>query len=228
VRLYCQFRNLFAAGSFALVGARFGTLVSGTRILGWLTAATVIGGVAHAATIQPTSVTASSEFTTGFDGAAVNTINGSGLPIGFSPASAHDGYSTGNHWTTASDTAPTASFINWFFAVPQTLDRMYVWNKTSSPGAAAADASSKLSMSTRRRDIVVYRDRRSHNQSRRRQVWRRRAVQDDEVSPQRPTIAARCSTSPSISATSPSPVTNIADVATSGYIHGVWGRASGN
>jgi hypothetical protein len=117
--------------------SRFGTLVLGAQVIGLLTAAAVTAAVAEAATIQPTSVTASSEFIIGFDGAAVHTIDGSGLPIGFTPASTHDAYASGNHWTTNSGTVPSASFINWFFAAPQTLDRMYVWNHQSTTPTAA-------------------------------------------------------------------------------------------
>lgn len=80
--------------------------------------------------IQPDTAVASSEFISGFDGRAVNTINGSGLPAGFGPADVHADYGSGNHWTTLSGN-PTEQFIIWGFAIPQFLDTIYIWNHLS-------------------------------------------------------------------------------------------------
>ena len=99
-----------------------------------LLATTVLFSVSsetRAAFIQPSSAVASSEFTNGFNGQAVNTINGSGLPSGFGPASAHAAYASGNHWSTATATAPTTQFITWGFTTAQTLDTIYIWNHQS-------------------------------------------------------------------------------------------------
>ncbi len=85
----------------------------------------------RAAFIQPSSAVASSEFTAGFNGQAVNTINGSGLSAGFGPASTHAAYASGNHWATASGTIPTTQFITWGFTTAQTLDTIYIWNHQS-------------------------------------------------------------------------------------------------
>lgn len=87
--------------------------------------------------IQPDSAVASSEFTAGFDGRAVNTINGSGLPAGFGPADAHADYASGNHWTSNAGTTPTDQSITWGFAAAQTLDAIYIWNHRSNVPPAA-------------------------------------------------------------------------------------------
>jgi len=84
--------------------------------------------------IAPDSVTASSEFTAGFDGAAINTINGSGLPGAFTLSSSHAAYASGNHWTTTGGN-PVGEFIVWSFASPKLLSAMHVWNHQSSPNA---------------------------------------------------------------------------------------------
>lgn len=90
----------------------------------------------HAAFIQPSSAVGSSEFTAGFNAAAVNTIDGSGLPAGFGPDTVHAAYASGNHWTTATGTTPLSQFITWGFSAPQTLEAMYVWNHRSTPPPA--------------------------------------------------------------------------------------------
>jgi hypothetical protein len=91
---------------------------------------------AEAGFIQPNAAVASTQFTAGFDGQAVNTINGSGLPPGFGPTNAHAPYASGNHWTTTGG-PPTAEFITWSFTTPQVLDTIYIWNhQSTSPPAA--------------------------------------------------------------------------------------------
>lgn len=90
----------------------------------------------EAGLIQPNSAVASTEFTAGFDGRAVNTINGAGLPPGFGPTDAHAAYASGNHWTTTGG-PPTAAFITWSFTTPQVLDTIYLWNHQSTLPTAA-------------------------------------------------------------------------------------------
>lgn len=86
---------------------------------------------AHAYLVRPTSAVASSQFTASFDGRAVNTINGSGLPEKFCPNSVHADYTNGNHWTSAASTNPTAQFITWGFDASTTLDAIHIWNHRS-------------------------------------------------------------------------------------------------
>jgi hypothetical protein len=85
----------------------------------------------YADLVQPDVVLASSEFTAGFDGLAMNTINGSGLPVGFGPGDTHAAYVSGNHWTSNLQTIPTDQFINWGFNTPQTLTAIHIWNHQS-------------------------------------------------------------------------------------------------
>lgn len=96
-----------------------------------LVAVSQIGPQARAGFIQPDTATASSEFSAGFDGLAVNTINGSGLPSVFGPSDAHASYVSGNHWTTNSGTTPTSQSIDWGFTTPLALDTIYIWNHQS-------------------------------------------------------------------------------------------------
>ena len=87
---------------------------------------------ANAAFIRPNTVSNfSSQFSSGFNGLAVNTINGSGMPVGFDENNVHAPYTSGNHWTTNSSTTPTNGFIEWGFNTPQDLSAMYVWNHQS-------------------------------------------------------------------------------------------------
>ena len=91
----------------------------------------------QAALVQPDSALASSEFTAGFDGTAMNTIDGSGLPVSFTTSDAHGPYVTGTHWTTTLEEPPTDQSITWGFSTPQTLSHIYIWNhlSTSSPAS---------------------------------------------------------------------------------------------
>jgi hypothetical protein len=86
--------------------------------------------------IQPDTAIASSQFTSGFDGLAGNTINGSGLPPAFGPGDPHADYASGNHWTTTGG-PPTSEFITWGFTTPQTLGTIYIWNHRSTTPTAA-------------------------------------------------------------------------------------------
>lgn len=98
----------------------------------WLLAllAPVIIPCAKAEFIQPDSATASTEFSGGFDGMAINTINGSGLPGSFTPSDSHGDYASGNHWVSTLGT-PTNQFIVWGFSTPQALNTIYIWNHRS-------------------------------------------------------------------------------------------------
>ncbi len=83
----------------------------------------------QAVVIKPTGATASSEFSSAFG--AARTIDGSGLTSPTAINEAHADYAFNNHWTTASGTNPTAQFIDWTFAAPQTIGALYVWNHRS-------------------------------------------------------------------------------------------------
>jgi hypothetical protein len=70
----------------------------------------------------------SSEFNANY--VAENTLNGSGLPVGFLPSDSHADYAVQNHWTTVSSD-PTLAFIEWGFSVPTDLGTIYLWNHRS-------------------------------------------------------------------------------------------------
>ena len=106
-----------------------------TTAVAFLVAVSAAPGSAYSAVIQPNSATPSSEFTSGFDGRAVHTIDASGLGPGFTPATPHDAYASGNHWTT-DGSGPTDEFITWGFTTPQTLDTIYIWNHQSTTPTA--------------------------------------------------------------------------------------------
>jgi hypothetical protein len=80
--------------------------------------------------VQPDTAVPSSEFTSGFDGSALHTIDGSGLPAGFGPADAHAAYVSGNHWTIGV-VPPETQSITWGFSSPQVLGAIYIWNHQS-------------------------------------------------------------------------------------------------
>ena len=96
-----------------------------------------MGATARAEFIQPDTATASTEFTGIFDGRAIHTINGSGLPTNFTPADAHADYATANHWVTTGAGAPTNEFIIWGFSTPAALNTIYLWNHRSTLPTAA-------------------------------------------------------------------------------------------
>ena len=99
-----------------------------------------LGASAEAAVnlLAPDTAVASSQFSAGFDGLAVNTINGSGLPLGFfGPGDAHAAYASGNHWTTTTAQPPTSQFITWGFTTPKSLDSIVIWNHQSTTPPAA-------------------------------------------------------------------------------------------
>jgi hypothetical protein len=87
-------------------------------------------GSAWAQLIRPDSATAGSEFSALYD--IGNAIDGSGLPPGFTLASAHAVYTTNNHWTTANGAiAAGTAFAVFSFSTPQTLSQFHLWNHQS-------------------------------------------------------------------------------------------------
>jgi hypothetical protein len=91
---------------------------------------------AFSSVIQPnTIVGVSTQFSAGFDGLAINTINGSGLPAAFTFSDPHALYTSGNHWTTTGGN-PLNEWIRWGFTTAQTLDKIYIWNHQSSSASA--------------------------------------------------------------------------------------------
>jgi MYXO-CTERM domain-containing protein len=94
-----------------------------------------LASVASAQLFQPTSATATSEFSASYD--IGNVIDGSGLPANFTPASVHGTYNVNNHWTTApgalNQNNAAASF---FFSDPVTIGTFHMWNHLSNGVAA--------------------------------------------------------------------------------------------
>lgn len=97
--------------------------------------AVVFATAAQAATFTANSATASSAFSSGY--AAVNTINGTGMPVGFGPSDVHATYAFGNHWTTVFNDTVGAN-ITWGFTAPKTLGGIYIWNHLSNGVASNA------------------------------------------------------------------------------------------
>lgn len=93
-----------------------------------------LAGASHASAqsvvlITPISATASSEWNSSY---SINhTINGSGLPLGFTIDTPHADYSTGNHWTTG-DNKIVGEFANFDLGTEQSLTQLYLWNHRSS------------------------------------------------------------------------------------------------
>jgi hypothetical protein len=83
---------------------------------------------ARAALIIPDTATASSEFNANY--LAVNTINGSGMPIGYDTDSAHADYAVLNHWTTSTGDV-IGAWIDWGFDTPATLGQIFIWTHRS-------------------------------------------------------------------------------------------------
>lgn len=98
-------------------------------VLAAVTTAPVFGALIQPDVASPSSI-ASNSYRAEF------TIDGSGLPTGFTPASVHAAYTTGNHWTT-DGTNPLAESILWGFNTAQTLNTIYIWNHQSTAGHAA-------------------------------------------------------------------------------------------
>jgi hypothetical protein len=80
-------------------------------------AATVVSatwiGSAMGAMVRPDSATAGSTFSGLYD--IGNAIDGSGLPVGFTPADAHADYAVNNHWTTTSGAVQAGTAWASFF-----------------------------------------------------------------------------------------------------------------
>lgn len=95
-----------------------------------LTVAAMAAGAQAQTLVSPDSATAQSEFSTAYH--IENAIDGTGLPVGFTPADAHDIYRVDNHWTTGGNPGfPTSA--TFFFNAPQTLGTFYLWNHQSNP-----------------------------------------------------------------------------------------------
>ncbi len=89
-----------------------------------------IASFASAQMIAPDSATAASEFSAAY--LITNTINGTGLPAGFTPLSEHGTYVQNNHWTTqAGALAAGNARASFFFNTPQTLSSFNMWNHRS-------------------------------------------------------------------------------------------------
>lgn len=90
----------------------------------------VCAAASQAVMIRPDSATALSQFSSGYD--IGNAIDGSGLPLGFTPNSVHATYASGNHWTTASNAinngTAKATFV---FNNDVTIGTYYMWNHLS-------------------------------------------------------------------------------------------------
>ncbi|NRA28823.1 MAG: PEP-CTERM sorting domain-containing protein [Parvularculaceae bacterium] len=102
------------------------------RIISSVVAATAVAFGAQsfaAGLINADDVSASSQFNGQFS--PFYTIDGSGLPVGFDETSIHDDYALDNHWTTSRTGGPVGQNITWFFANPQALSGMWVWNHLS-------------------------------------------------------------------------------------------------
>lgn len=104
----------------------------------------------NAAFIRADTAVASSEYNlsnSGFNGEALNTINGSGMPIGFDQTDVHSAYVSGNHWTTLP--SDTQRSITWGFNTATAISGIYIWNhQSSSPGVIAANAGYDVTMFT--------------------------------------------------------------------------------
>lgn len=114
-------------------------MMTTTRLICSIASAAMLASTpgAHAYFVRPTSAVASSQFTGGFDGQAVHTIDGSGLPDKFCQSDTHANYASGNHWTTAASTNPTTQFITWGFDNPIALDAIHIWTHRSNDPPAA-------------------------------------------------------------------------------------------
>jgi hypothetical protein len=100
------------------------------RVASAVFVAGTLSSVASAQIFQPDTATATSEFSSLYD--ILNTIDGSGLPVNFTPASAHADYAINNHWTTRSGALGSnnaaASFV---FNAPVAIGTFHMWNHRS-------------------------------------------------------------------------------------------------
>ncbi|WP_240705229.1 VPLPA-CTERM sorting domain-containing protein [Pacificoceanicola onchidii] len=107
------------------------------RILPALAAILTFPVATEAAIFSPDGATASSAFNASYD--AGNTIDGSGLPIGFGPGDIHATYAANNHWTTAASTNPLDQWIEWSFSGGASIGGLYIWNHLSNDIASNPD-----------------------------------------------------------------------------------------
>jgi hypothetical protein len=98
-------------------------------------AACTVTSIASAQIFQPDSATATSTFSSLYD--IGNTIDGSGLPVNFTPSSSHANYAVNNHWTTTSGAlAADNAKASFFFDSPVTIGTFHMWNHRSNVIAA--------------------------------------------------------------------------------------------
>lgn len=89
-----------------------------------------VAAASQAFIFQPDSATALSEFSSSYD--IGNAIDGSGLPVGFTPSSVHATYTGGNHWTTAANAINNGTAKATFsFSSDVTIGTFYMWNHLS-------------------------------------------------------------------------------------------------
>lgn len=95
--------------------------------------------LASANLFQPDTAIAGSTFSSAYS--IVNTINGSGLPTGFTTSDAHAPYSNasgGNHWTTlAGAIGNGTAWAEYSFNQDVTIGTFYMWNHQSNGGLAS-------------------------------------------------------------------------------------------
>ena len=103
------------------------------KTLGLAAAGFLAAQTANAALISPDGATASSQHSSSY--APGFTIDGSGLPAGFTASDAHADYAGSNHWTAASGDLLNA-YITWTFSTPQALSAIIIWNHRSNIIAA--------------------------------------------------------------------------------------------
>lgn len=92
--------------------------------------------VAQAQLFQPDGATASSEFSSSYD--VLQAIDGSGLPLNFTPNSVHATYAVGNHWTTVARDLHNDgnAWANFLFNTDRTIGTFHLWNHLSNGVAA--------------------------------------------------------------------------------------------
>ncbi len=106
-----------------------------SRVVFVLAIAGATATTASAQLFQPDSATATSTFSALYS--ILNTINGSGMPANFTPASAHANYAINNHWTTAAGALnQNNAAASFFFNQPVTIGTFHMWNHRSNGIAA--------------------------------------------------------------------------------------------
>jgi len=98
-----------------------------------------LGATSHAVMFQADSAVAGSTYSSAY--VIENTIDGSGLPVGFVPTDAHAAYSSasgGNHWTTEANAINAEdAWAEFSFNADVTMGTFYMWNHQSNGGLAS-------------------------------------------------------------------------------------------